>query len=101
MSDVVPIKRQMSDVLKLLYAKAEANGHADGFPLRELADELELPIGLVVKISKHLEALGLIEYESGTIDLTVDGIVRVQEANQPAPAVVVPPSPAPKAKKKR
>lgn len=77
---IVPIKVQISDFMKLLYVKGEKAGWAEGFHLREIADELKIPMGLVVKISKYLEQSNLLEYESGTVDLTVEGITRVQEA---------------------
>lgn len=100
---LVPIKVQMSDFMKLLYVKGEQSGWSERFPLREVADQLKLPLGLVVKISKHLELSGLLEFESGAVDLTVEGIMRVQEAiaaKQPTEVPEQHPLPAKKGGKK-
>ena len=88
----VPIQVQMSDFLKLLYVHGEKTGWAEGLPLREIAEALEMPMGLVVKISKHLEHARLLEYENGTVDLTIEGIMRVQQALVAKPVSVPPPT---------
>lgn len=71
--------------LRFLYAQAESDGHDSPLPLRTVAEALHLPMGLVVKISKYLEHQGLINFESGTVEITIEGMLHVEKATESQP----------------
>lgn len=68
----------------------ERCGHACKTPLEAVADGIGLPLPLVVKISKHLEQHGMLEFERGTVELTITGMLEAERVSAPPPGASLP-----------
>ena len=82
-------KRRLERVLVWVHAENERCAHACKVPLEDVAAGTGLPLPLVVKISKHLEHHGLLEYDKGTIELTVAGMIEAEKVQAPPPGAAI------------
>lgn len=82
-------RSRVERVLVWVHDANEACGHACKAPLEDVAAGTKLPLPLVVKISKHLEHLGLLEYDKGTVELTVQGMVEAEKVQAPPPGAKI------------
>lgn len=94
------MRHRIETMLVYLYKRTEAAGFVGVIQLEDVARDTILPMPLVVKISRHLEQRGMLEYDHGAIDLTVSGMIEAESMQQarPSPAVTLaPPNRRPKA----
>lgn len=74
----VGIRSQIDRFLEIVYAQAQRSGYAEMITLGEIVAQSGMPFRLVEKISRYLEREGLLEYGQRAVDLTVEGIMRVE-----------------------
>jgi Mn-dependent DtxR family transcriptional regulator len=65
--------------LVLTYEQANLSEHAAPLPLATLAAQLQIPPKLAEKIADFLERTGLVNYDDQAVDLTIEGMLKVEE----------------------
>ena len=83
------VRERVERVLIWVFRENERCDHACKVPLEDVAAGTGLPLPLVVKISRHLEHMGLLEYEKGAVELTVAGMSEAEKAAAPPKAAIV------------
>lgn len=82
-------RSRVERVLVWIHGENERCDHACKVPLEQVAAGTGLPLPLVVKVSKHLEHLGLLEYDKGTVELTVAGMLEAEKVQAPPPGAAI------------
>lgn len=80
------MRHRIESVLVYLYHRTEQAGFEGAIAPEDVSRDTGLPLALIRKIARHLEGHGMLEYDHGALDLTVQGMIEAESMQQPKPA---------------